>query len=402
AGAPLQTFAESRDRATPPIPLFPGNGRVRRDVHMDRGFECIDCHSQSDIMGDGNLYSKAYEAVEIRCETCHGTAESYPTVAQITDPKDRVLRLSRHYKGTTPSVGDWMVVSSHNRKLTNVKVEQDKIVVLGKRSGRKYETPLVRHSRQVHSLPGHRQRLGCTACHAQWVPRCTGCHMTLNQSRSPGESGNDTAWNPFRYSMTPVTPALMVGPRGKIVPMLDPPERGVTALDERGQAIAVLSRTGESRGRYREWEYTNPHGYSGSNLAYALNPHSVGKARSCASCHLSPRTLGMGEGDLKLGRKPSGQNDEMRPLNRSDAVQRKSEFGPDAKITARGETLAGTSQPGARPFNQEEAHRILKVGNCIPCHDRYDDPIYRNMDKSYAFEAKVQHRKRRNKILRKR
>ena len=114
---------------------FLGFGKIRQDVHLEAGLECIDCHTQFDIMGDGNIYSKQHQAVEIRCETCHGDADSRPLIAQLKDPLDRVIRLARSYKGWNNSVGDWMVLSSRQRKLTNVKVKEGMIVTLGKRNG---------------------------------------------------------------------------------------------------------------------------------------------------------------------------------------------------------------------------------------------------------------------------
>ena len=80
-------------------------------------------------------------------------------------------------------------------------------------------------------------------------------------------------------------------------------------------------------------------------------------------------------------------------------VAQRSASDPEAKGTIRGEPLAGTSQQGARPFNQKEISRILKAANCIPCHDRYDDPIYRNINRSYAYEKQIAHRKLRDKML---
>jgi hypothetical protein len=65
----------------------------------------------------------------------------------------------------------------------------------------------------------------------------------------------------------------------------------------------------------------------------------------------------------------------------------------------RGEPLAGISQPGARLFNQEEINRILKVGNCLPCHEKYNDPIYQDIRKSYLFEKTLDHRTLRASIL---
>ena len=72
-------------------------------------------------------------------------------------------------------------------------------------------------------------------------------------------------------------PALMIGPRGKVMPMLPQPDRTLTLIDEKGNPVAALAKNGNARGRYQNWTFTNPHGYSGSNLAFAVSPHSVGK-----------------------------------------------------------------------------------------------------------------------------
>ena len=380
---------------------FPGEGLIRQDIHFEKGFDCIDCHTQFDIMGDGNLYSKQNQAVEIRCETCHGGSDSLPATAEVTDPKDRVIRLSQHYNGWTNSVNDHMILSVRKRKLTNVKMQKETIITLGKKSGRTYRTPTIWGGKKAHVIPAHNKKLECSACHSQWVPQCQGCHsLLLNHSNTPLSANHKDSWRSPPALPRAITPVLMVGPRGKVVPMLSQPPRALTLSDEQGNPIAALAKNGDLRARYRDWAFTNPHGYSGSNLAYSVAPHSVGeKVRSCASCHLSPETLGLGEGDLLLGRKSSGKSDHLEPIFRSNIVKHNSSFAPDAKVNVRGEPLAGTSQTGARPFNQEEITRILRVGNCIPCHDSYSDPIYRNMKKSYAFEKKIAHRNLRNKIL---
>ena len=374
-------------------PLFVGKGRVMRDVHTARGMDCTDCHTQLDIMGDGNLYSKQHEAVEIRCETCHGDSRSYPSISQVTDPGDPAIRVSKHYKDGPNKVDDWMAVSVRNRKMTNVKVRDGRMVTIGKQSGKVHEIPLVKDFLAAHSIPQHQSRLECSACHARWVVRCPVCHQSI--TGDPLQAPVLTS-----RSLDIGEPSLMIGPRGKVAPMLTQPERHLTILDEKGNPIPVLGRMGTQRGRYRQWAFTNPHGTSGSNLAYALNPHSIRKqARSCTSCHLSGKTLGLGEGDLKIGKNATGKNDFVDPLNRSDIILKASQFEPQAKVSMRGESIAGTHQPLARTFNQKEINRILRIGNCIPCHDSYEDPIYQDIQKSYKFERSLDHRRLREKIL---
>ncbi len=377
------------------LSLFTGQGNVQVDVHTARGMDCIDCHTQQDIMGDGNLYSKQHQAVEIRCETCHGDDNTYPLISKVTDPKDAVIRLSKHYKGEPNSVGDWMAVSERKRRMTNVKVQNGKMVTIGKQSGRVYDIPLLRDG-EAHFIPQHRARLECSSCHSQWVVRCQGCHASMKLGQVELKIAERTPINIQQ-------PTLMIGPRGKVAPMLAQPERHFSLLDEKGNPIPALGSSGQRRGKYQEWHFTNPNSSSGSNLAYSLNPHSTGtQVRSCESCHLSPETLGLGKGDLKIGANNTGKNDSLVPLNRSDEQVSASAFDPQAKVSMRGEILAGSHQPNARPFNQKEIIRILRVGNCIPCHDRYDDPIYQDIKKSYAFESTIKHRQLREKILKSR
>jgi hypothetical protein len=388
---------EETNAGTSSTPLdFPGAGQILKDVHFEKGFDCIDCHTQFDIMGDGNLYSKQYQAVEIRCETCHGNSETLPLTEMVTDPDDRVIRLSRHYNGWANSVSDEMILSMQKRKLTNVKIQEKKIVTFGKKSGKAFITPTIKNGRRAHIIPAHKKKLECSACHSQWVPECTGCHSIAikMKANATGEGEQDNSWQRQASSLKVTTPALMIGPRGKVMPMLAQPDRTLTLLDEQGNPIAALAKNGDTRGRYRNWKFTNPHGYSGSNLAFAVSPHSVGKkVRSCASCHLSPESLGLGKGEVFPGTNRSGKNDKMEFIEQSNIVQGDSVFAPDAKVDLLGKPLAGVSQTGARPFNQREITRILRVGNCLPCHDKYSDRIYQNIKKSYAFEKKPAHRK---------
>ena len=374
------------------LSLFTGKGNVQIDVHTARGLDCIDCHTQRDIMGDGNLYSKQHQAVEIRCETCHGDDSTYPMISKVTELNDRVIRLSKHYKGKPNSVGDWMAVSERKQRMTNVKVQNGKMVTIGKQSGRVYNIPLLR-DKQIHFIPQHQSRLECTACHSQWVVGCQSCHASMKLGQVELKTSERT---PIKIQQ----PYLMIGPRGKVAPMFAQPERHFSMLDEKGNPILALGSTGQHRGKYQEWHFTNPNTSSGSNLVYSLNPHSTGtKVRSCESCHLSPETLGLGKGDLKIGANNTGKNDSFVPLNRLDEKTQASVFDPEAKVSMRGEVLAGSHQLKARPFNQKEIIRILRVGNCIPCHDRYGDRIYQDIKKSYAFESTLEHRQLREQIL---
>lgn len=54
--------------------------------------------------------------------------------------------------------------------------------------------------------------------------------------------------------------------------------------------------------------------------------------------------------------------------------------GFDTFVAIDGTPLQHGSRKDLRPFNGDELHRILRVGLCLPCHSKPDDPAYRQYD----------------------
>ena len=46
-----------------------------KDIHLEKGMQCVDCHFGQDNHGNGKLYGETRNAVEIDCVDCHGTIE---------------------------------------------------------------------------------------------------------------------------------------------------------------------------------------------------------------------------------------------------------------------------------------------------------------------------------------
>ena len=44
-----------------------------KDIHLERGMQCVDCHFKQDNHGNGKLYGEPSNGVEIGCADCHGT-----------------------------------------------------------------------------------------------------------------------------------------------------------------------------------------------------------------------------------------------------------------------------------------------------------------------------------------
>jgi hypothetical protein len=63
-----------------------------KDIHLERGMHCVDCHFEQDVHGDGLLRGETRAAVEIDCVDCHGTIDGKATL-RTSGPASRGLDL---------------------------------------------------------------------------------------------------------------------------------------------------------------------------------------------------------------------------------------------------------------------------------------------------------------------
>ena len=295
--------------------------RLAEDVHHRRGMACIDCHTRKEVMGDGVSHVHYEEQLETACASCHGPR---PGVTRKGNRLDHVR--------PAPDSGGW--------------------VLEGKLDGRLH--PLRPPKAGVCDGPLHR-RLSCDACHAAWVPQCYGCHakrdarqthldkLTLKQTPGWWEEGRSY----IRYERP------MLGVWGDEVVVVTPGcQDVVTLIDEQG-AVS---------------------GFNRFTMA-AISPHTIQpRGRACGECHADPKTIGLGEGAVRF----EGGRWTFRPLDRGVDSLEGDTVGLDRFVTIDGEPLQHGARQDLRPFNREEIARILRVGLCLPCHDRMDDPAYRD------------------------
>ena len=51
-----------------------------KDIHLEKGMHCIDCHFAQDGHGDGKLHGEYVNAIEITCIDCHGGVQHRATL----------------------------------------------------------------------------------------------------------------------------------------------------------------------------------------------------------------------------------------------------------------------------------------------------------------------------------
>lgn len=131
--------------------------------------DCIDCHTSTEAMGDGDLHSSKLDIQYIQCKTCHGTLTEPPQTVTITDPNDVELRRAQLNGRYTLQVGDTVVLTERGEKLGAVRFVDGKLVQTLKISGQVLEVPLVMGS-ACQQKPDEQASRYCHACHAYERP----------------------------------------------------------------------------------------------------------------------------------------------------------------------------------------------------------------------------------------
>ncbi|MBW2463399.1 MAG: cytochrome c3 family protein, partial [Deltaproteobacteria bacterium] len=134
------------------------------DVHFEAGMDCVDCHTEQEVHGDGHIYADTQCAVGIECTDCHGTGRA----RAVLDPEGRPNFYERD--GTLYL----------RTKISDLELVVPQVIDAVTPGSPTY-TELAARSMGV-STGGfsHSDDLECYTCHAAFVPSCYGCHVTLD------------------------------------------------------------------------------------------------------------------------------------------------------------------------------------------------------------------------------
>ncbi len=274
-----------------------------KDIHLEKGMHCIDCHFEQDAHGNGKLYGDARAAVEIDCMDCHGTIRGQATLrmsgtAATTPPRD--LSLLRTPFGTRRF--EWV----EGRLMQRSMVEKDKEWAVSQvkdsiTPGHPEYNEKARLAKTVRrdgrtwgdapadgALLAHQdEKMSCYSCHTSWMTSCFGCHLSMkSNAKRPAlhnEGGPDTKnFTTYNYQVLR-DDVFMLGKdsttkNGRIAPVRS------------SSAVLVSSQGGNREWFYQQQQTISSEGYSGQ----AFNPHfphSVRKreTRTCTDCHVSAK-----------------------------------------------------------------------------------------------------------------
>jgi len=313
---------------------------LQKDLHLEKGLQCIDCHTSNDIHGDGNIYSKREQAVEIECTDCHGNLQKYSNLK-----------------------------TSRSSPLTNLERQNDKVVLKSKIDERLHNIPQIRALLERETLPiamqikGHMDKLECYACHARWAPQCYGCHAKMDMRKKgfdwvDGTKDATYQWQESRSYLRWETPVLGINSEGKVSPFITGCQAIFTQIDKDGKQVELNKVFITFDGHY--------------GIAHnPIHPHTVSRVpRTCENCHSEPKALGLGLGHY------------ISKLNGIDIP-----FELERIVDEDGNQIQATSHVGARPFNKSQLQKIKRVNVCLSCHQETPTVFWQKVKEKWG-EAK--------------
>jgi hypothetical protein len=321
------------------------------DIHYTKAdMECIDCHTEKELMGDGNEYTHLNEQIEIRCNDCH-----LPQFKKV-DKGGLAEKLAFLNKKIPNPAGKEIAFTKKGAPIYNLQKRNKEIILYKKKDGKAIKVTKFLKEKPYHNMKGH-EWLSCQACHSTWMPQCYGCHTIYRKDRHQynwiKKDISLGMWEERRSYIRFLKPTLGIDSKGEIFPF-SPCQIFVSIFNENKRlqsSFKILTMS-------------------------SFDPHTTQKeARNCIECHSDPKTLGLGEGIL--------YKNHFRPTYDSSDSGLGINFPLDGFVNIKGKPLQITSPyPSARPFNKNEIERILFVFSCIVCHDQYGDEIYKNFDLS--------------------
>ncbi len=128
--------------------------------------DCNDCHTRTEVMGDGNLYSNKKQIQYIQCKTCHGTPTELPRIQVLTDPNSIAFRQALLNSVVELKIGDTLLVTDKGELLWNTRLLPDGTYELkGKASKQAFIFKPVKGSGCTQD-PNNQSSASCHKCHS--------------------------------------------------------------------------------------------------------------------------------------------------------------------------------------------------------------------------------------------
>ena len=290
-----------------------------KDIHLEKGMQCVDCHFSQDSHGDGNLYGETRNAVMIECIDCHGdvakessiltylkdtrarNAEDFvigaftgnaapknPTADQIAQRKTFLKNRFEEDGGKLwqksamdPKKGWYVSQTSKPAPEKNLAAYAHTIRKDNKTWG---APPAADEKNEELKLAHGSTTMSCYACHSSWNTSCFGCHLPQRANQRKPMLHNEGAmtrnYTNYNYQ-TLRDDVYMLG--------IDSSVKGNKVVPIRSACAVVVSSLDANRqSLYTQQQTISAEGFAGTAFSPYF-PHTVRatETKQCADCHIS-------------------------------------------------------------------------------------------------------------------
>jgi hypothetical protein len=328
--------AFTSDAAHPKPPA--GSPVHLKDIHLERGMQCVDCHFSQDVHGDGNLYGETRAPVMVDCIDCHGTSEQpaamlrYLTSSRQVQNSDEGKKLligtftgnaadnglsavdqgarnktimTDHFvmksgklwqKSSMDDSKGWFVVQTTDTIApkswwttdSNTSKDTAKLARFShtvRRDGKTWgSAPDPDNKKTELELAHSNNNMTCYACHTSWTTACFGCHLPMRANARKEMLHNEAtiSRNYTNYNFQTLRDDVyMLG--------IDSTVKGHKVVPVRSScAVLVGSEDAERQQLYFQQQTISAEGFAGTSFSVYF-PHTVRatETKTCVDCHIS-------------------------------------------------------------------------------------------------------------------
>jgi hypothetical protein len=269
-----------------------------KDIHLEKGMQCVDCHFGQDNHGNGKLYGETRNAVEIDCVDCHGAIDKRPTlITSGPAAAEGGTALSALRTPFRERRFAWEGDRLYQRSMMDPNLKWEIVQTVDTITpGAPHYSEQSRYAKTIQkngtwgsaaapeTLAHANSSMTCYTCHTSWTPTCFGCHLSMVSNRKMPMLHNEGLttrnWTAYNFQVLR-DDSFFLGKDGTVTKNRIAPVRS---------ACAVLV---SSQNQARSWNYymqqtVSAEGFSGQAFSTFV-PHTVRakETKQCTDCHVA-------------------------------------------------------------------------------------------------------------------